>query len=246
MKNKTVIITGASSGIGRACVEVFSKHKYNILCLGRDKSKLKKTVKEAKLNGAASATYYSIDFLETNSIEDFFNTLNTKNTTIDCLINAAGTSKISEFDKINELQWEQTYKINVTSPFMMIKYCVPFLEKSKNGSIINVSSIAGRFRSISLGCDYSSSKAALIGMTKHLSAELGAKGIRINVSCPSQTHTPMLDGALSKDEQVSLAQNNPLKRLSDPREQAEVIYFLSSLKASYINGAVIDVNGGAY
>ena len=113
-------------------------------------------------------------------------------------------------------------------------------------SIVNISSIAGRTRSISLGCHYTTSKSAIIGMTRHLAAELGPKGVRVNCSAPSQTLTPMLKKALSKKDQILLSKKVPLKRLGLAREQAEVIYFLCSNKSSYINGAIVDVNGGLF
>ena len=111
-------------------------------------------------------------------------------------------------------------------------------------TIVNIS-IAGRLRSISLSCAYSSSKAAIIGMTRHLAMELSPYEIRVNCLAPGQTITPMLNSALSEEGQKNLAKKLPLKRLANPLEQAKIIYFLSSSESSYINGAIIDSNGGA-
>ena len=134
--------------------------------------------------------------------------------------------------------------VNLSSIFQIIKISIPLLELSKYPSIVNVSSIAGRTKSLSLGCHYTTSKSALFGLTRHLAAELGEKKIRVNCIAPSQTHSQMLDDALSKKEQADLARKVPLKRLAMPNEQASIIYFLCTKKSSYINGAIIDANGG--
>ena len=163
---------------------------------------------------------------------------------LDAVINAAGTSTKSAVTGTSDAEWEQIFRVNVTSAFGIIRESIPLLNRSEFPSIVNVSSIAGRLRSKGLSCAYTASKSALIGMTRHLALELADQRIRVNCVCPSQTRTPMLDLALDEKEQAVLARTIPLKRIAEPHEQANVIHFLCSRDSSYINGAIIDVNGG--
>ena len=134
--------------------------------------------------------------------------------------------------------------INVTIPYMLSQKFLNKLSKSKNASIINVSSIAGRLRSISLGCHYTTSKSAIIGMTRHLAAELSKIKDKSELLCPKSDGNTYAKKITFDTRTKKLIQNIPLNRLSNANEQAEVIYFLSSKKSSYVNGAIIDVNGG--
>lgn len=242
---KTVMITGASSGIGLACVELFARKKMRIIGLGRDGKRLKDAMELAIRTGAPEAMAIALDFSKAGAIEEMFERESENIKGIDYLINSAGVAELGKIDQIDEIRWDNTFAVNVRASFSMIKAALPYLQRSQQAAVVNVSSIAGRLRSISLGADYTSSKAALIGMTRHLASELGPKGIRVNCICPSQTHTPMLDKALSAEGQQQLGKNNPLGRLGTPLEQAEVIHFLCSEQSSYMNGAIVDVNGGA-
>ena len=239
----TVLVTGASSGIGMACVKKFSKKGYAILALGRDKKKLEIIQKDALSLGAQDCKVFSINFQNLDEINILFEKL-IDIEQIDALVNCVGIAYKSDIDSITLKEWDEVMRVNVTAPFILIQRALPWLLNSDNPSIVNISSIAGRTRSISLGCHYSASKAAIIGMTRHLAAELGPKGVRVNCTAPSQTNSPMLDSALSKEDQEKLARTVPLRRLAKIEEQAEVIYFLCSSASSYINGATIDVNGG--
>ena len=116
----------------------------------------------------------------------------------------------------------------------------------KGSKIVNVSSIAGRHRSLVSGVHYVSSKAGIIGLTKQLAYELGEKGINVNCVCPSQTLTDMLKESMSNSEQKNLASIIPLKRLNTIEEQVAPILFLSSVESSYMTGSILDINGGQY
>ena len=239
----TVLITGATSGIGEACVKKFSENGAFIIAIGRNRKKLNILKKVSLEFGSENFMGVVCDFNNHNSINKLFKKIkNIKK--LDCIINSAGIAYKNKIENLNLNEWDKVMKINVTIPYIIIKKTLPLLYKSKNASIINISSIAGRNKSISLGCHYTTSKSAIIGMTRHLAGELGPKGIRVNCCAPSQTITPMLKKSLSKKAQNFLANTIPLRRLSTSSEQAEVIFFLSTNKASYVNGAIIDVNGG--
>ena len=240
-----VLITGATSGIGKACVEKFSKERYFIIGIGKDKKKLKKLKSQSIKFGSLGFKGIQCNFDNIKSINKMINKLrNFKK--IDCIVNSAGVAYKNNIKNLSLKEWNNVMQVNVTIPFLIVQKSLNKLLKSKNPSIVNISSIAGRTRSISLGCHYTTSKSAIIGMTRHLASELGPKGIRVNCSAPSQTLTPMLKKALSKKDQILLSKKVPLKRLAEAREQAEVIYFLCSNKSSYVNGAIVDVNGGLF
>lgn len=241
---KTVLITGASSGIGLACVQLFAENGYRILALGRDPDRLEEAVRDAIDRGASEALGFSVEMEKTDAVGDFFRREATKISRIDCLVNSAGTAEQGATGDVSDEDWERIFRVNVTATFAMIRESLPYLTKSTDAAVVNLSSIAGRSRSISLSPAYTASKAAIIGMTRHLAAELGTQGIRVNAVCPSQTHTPMLEEALSPEGRAELASKVPLKRLAMPIEQAQIILFLCSSASSYMNGAIVDVNGG--
>ena len=242
--SRTVLITGSTSGIGLSCALLFAERNWNIVCLAKKSSSFRKIKKEIDGN-FEKFEFHEVDFSRKDSIHNFFEKKQFKFKHIDALINSAGISTKTKIENLSENEWQEIFQINVDASFQMIRESIKFMNKSRCPTIVNISSIAGRLRSISLSCAYSSSKAAIIGMTRHLAMELSPYEIRVNCLAPGQTITPMLSSALSEEGQKSLAKNLPLKRLASPLEQARIIYFLSSSDSSYINGAIIDSNGGA-
>ena len=134
--------------------------------------------------------------------------------------------------------------VNLRAAFLICREAAKRMKQKERGSIINVSSIAGRHRSPVSGVHYVSSKAGIIGLTKQLAFELGPHGVNVNVVCPSQTMTDMLMQSMTDEQRKSLADSIPLKRIATVAEQVGPILFLCSDAAAYITGAVIDVNGG--
>ena len=241
---RTVLITGGTSGIGLSCVFLFLKKNWNVICLAKTSTSIKNIKK--KIDGNLNnIEFYEVDLSKKGAVEQFFKKKEFKFNNIDAIINSAGVATSTKIEDLSENEWHSVFHINVNSCFQIIKESIKYMDKSRSPTIVNISSIAGRLRSISLSCAYSSSKAAIIGMTRHLAMELSPFGIRINCLAPGQTLTPMLESALSEKDQKILANNLPLKRLAKPEEQAKIIYFLCSEDSSYINGAIIDSNGGA-
>jgi 3-oxoacyl-[acyl-carrier protein] reductase len=238
MKKKNVLITGASSGIGEASAILFAKDGHHVFGVGRNE----KTLNAIKNKAIGQFTPVVCDLAKSDQIEKAVDQLSVD--TIDALVNCAGVGKKGPIAELSLEQWNETMQVNVTASFLFVRHCLPLLMKSSFPSVVNVSSIAGRLRSLSLGSDYSTSNAALIGFTRHLAGELGPLGIRVNATCPSQTETPMLESALDTKQKKELAERVPLRRLATAVEQANVILFLCSESASYLNGAIIDVNGG--
>lgn len=163
---------------------------------------------------------------------------------IDILANCAGIASIGDPLGLPVEEWEAVLRTNLTGTYLCCRYALIPMRERHYGKIINVSSIAGRSYSRTASVAYTCSKYAVIGLTRHLAASFGKDGININCVCPSQTKTEMLISNVPQAELDRLATSVPLGRLAEPEEIAQTIFFLASDAASYINGAVIDVNGG--
>lgn len=215
--NKVAVVVGSSKGIGLGVADTFEE-------LGA------KVIRVSRTEG--------VDISNKESIDSFFATL----THIDFLINVAGINFCKKIEDIEIDEWDSVIDTNLRSFYYLIKKSIPLMKSG--GRIVNVSSIAGRNKSIVSGVHYTSSKAGIIGLTRQLAHELGPKGIHVNCTCPSQTLTPMLKQSMTKEEQAKLCQNIPLRRLGTVDDQVGPIIFLCSELSNYLNGCIIDVNGG--
>ena len=216
MKNKIVVVVGGSKGIGKGIVDTFNDLGAIVYSLSRD----------------------NCDITNKKDIDNIFDNLKE----VDILINNAAINYCKPIEEISLNEWNDVINTNLTSYFYIIKKCLPLMKKG--GKIVNVSSIAGRSKSLVSGVHYTSSKAGLIGLTRQLAQELGPKGININCVCPSQTLTPMLKRSMTDEQLSDLESNIPLRRVAQVSEVVKPILFLCSDDASYIHGACLDVNGG--
>lgn len=215
--NKIAVVVGSSKGIGLGVADKFEE-------LGA------KVIRVSRTDG--------VDISDKNSIDSFFESI----THIDFLINVAGINHCKKIEDIEMDEWDSVIDTNLRSFYYIIKKSIPLMKSG--GRIVNVSSIAGRNKSIVSGVHYTSSKAGIIGLTRQLAHELGPRGIRVNCTCPSQTLTPMLEQSMTKEQQDKLCENIPLRRLGTIDDQVGPIVFLCSELSSYLNGCIIDVNGG--
>ena len=216
MKNKVVVIVGGSKGIGKGVVDAFTNLGAIVHSISRD----------------------SCDITDPEQIYSYFSKLDK----VDILINNAAINYCKPIEEITLNEWNSVIDTNLTSFFYIIKTCLPLMKEGSK--IVNVSSIAGRSKSLVSGVHYTSSKAGLIGLTRQLAQELGPKGININCVCPSQTLTPMLEQSMTKTQIRELSKNIPLRRIAQINEIVKPILFLCSDDASYIHGACLDINGG--
>ena len=214
--NRNVVVVGGTTGIGKSLTHRFAGLGDHVFAIGRE----------------------NCDITDQKQIDRYFDSLNK----VDILINNAAINYCKKIEDICLDEWNKVIATNLTSFFYIIKKCIP---KMKCGSkIVNVSSIAGRNRSLVSGVHYTSSKAGLIGLTRQLALELGPLGININCVCPSQTLTPMLERSMRKEQIEELERKIPLRRIATTEEVVAPIIFLCSDEASYIHGACIDINGG--
>ena len=216
MKNKVVVIVGGSKGIGKGLYDAFIDKDCIVYSISRK----------------------NCDITDSDQVDSYFSKLDK----VDILINNAAINYCKPIEEITLNEWNGVIDTNLTSFFFIIKTCLPLMKKGSK--IVNVSSIAGRSKSLVSGVHYTSSKAGLIGLTRQLAQELGPKGININCVCPSQTLTPMLKRSMTGLQLNALENNIPLRRVAQVSEVVKPILFLCSDDASYIHGACLDVNGG--
>ena len=194
-KNKNVLITGGAKGIGLETALQFAKFGANVSILSKTYYKeLKPYLNPIKIE----LEFYQIDVTDPSSVKQSIFEIVKSHNKIDILVNNASIAVEGTLDKIDENDWDKVMNTNVKSYFLCTKEVINGMIKRKYGKIINVSSIAGRDKSILLGAAYSTSKAAIIGFTRHVASEVGKFGINVNCICPSQTYTPMLKKIFKK------------------------------------------------
>lgn len=244
--NRVVLVTGSSSGIGKATAELFAREQNHVLLCGQS-NRVFQTQKELqeKIPGA-SLQSFQFDLNHPDEIQKGIDTIHRHYPTIDILVNNAGISKGGTLETITLKEWNDLFSVNLTACFLLCKAFVPAMKIRKQGKIINVSSIAGRSKSKLAGVHYTSTKAAMIGFTRQLAQELAPFRIRVNAVCPSQTRTPMLESFLTPEVEEKLKTSIPLGYIARPEDIASVIFFLASSASDYMTGAIVDVNGGQY
>ena len=234
---KTVLITGASRGIGRDTARKFYKNGYNVVINYNNSEKAALDL-QSELPGSV---IIKADVSNEADVKNMVNMVVEKFGTIDVLVNNAGISSQKLFTDITTEEWKNMMDTNLNSVYYTCKYVVPYMISKKSGSIINVSSMWG-VTGASCEVHYSAAKAGVIGFTKALAKELGLSGIRVNAVAPGAIKTDMCN---FDDETLDLIkEETPLGRLGNPSEVADSIYFLASDQAGFITGQVISPNGG--
>jgi len=227
---QTAVITGASRGIGKAIYDLFKERGITAVGVSR--------------NIQLTETTRQCDIRYETSVKELFDDLIDSFKHIDILVNNAGIVTHENILETKLEDWEDVMCTNLTSAFLCCKHVLKHMKARNYGKIINISSIAARSRSSMASVAYTCSKYGLIGLTRQIALHYAKYNININCVCPSQTKTAMLTENISQEEIDSLISCIPAGRLAQPEDIAEVVYFLTTGGASYINGAVIDVNGG--
>ena len=241
-KGKVSVVTGAGSGIGKEVSIKLSDLGSTVILIGRSK-KVTDLEKKIKKKNVAS---YICDLSDEQSVKNLYKKIIKKYKKIDILINSAGVTASGNIDNTTTEDWRMINDNNGLNTFLCCKYFSKSMKKKKRGKIVNISSIAGRFRGRTSGLHYAYAKSGLIGFTRQLGAELAKWNINVNCFCPSQTMTSMLKSLITPAIKKELEQTIPLRRIATPQEQANVILFLVSEMSDYIAGAAIDSNGGQF
>jgi NAD(P)-dependent dehydrogenase (short-subunit alcohol dehydrogenase family) len=246
MQEKVAIVTGASSGIGRATALLFAERGIKVVGIGRNEKELTAVRQEAKEKNGVLRTHLA-DIQENSQVERMVIETVEAFGGIDVLVNAAGIITNGSIETTTLDEWDKMMNINLRSVFFMMQKCVPHLEKTR-GNIVNVSSVTG-VRAFPNVLAYCVSKAAVDQLTRCSALELAPKGIRVNAVNPGVVVTNIHKrGGMDEEKYEQFLEHSktthPLGRVGEAREVAELIYFLSSESAAWITGVTYEIDGG--
>jgi len=250
--NQVAIITGSASGIGRACAERFAQEGANIVCLDFDAVRNEETAELCR-KFDVEALALKCDVTQPEDLQQAVGTTLETWGRIDVLVASAGIYTGSPLADVPLDQWQRLIDINLTGTFLSNQAVVPTLMEQGSGSIINISSMAGK-TSWPASAEYSASKSGVIGLTRSVAMELAPSGATCNAVCPGNTLTDMVrnvagvvgeqDGLTGEEWLAKRASECPMNRMAEPWEIAGVVAFLASQDSRYLTGQAIEVDGG--
>lgn len=241
LEGKVSLITGAAQGIGEATALKFAREGAIVVVCDVQQAGIDQVVAQCEATGA-QATGYVMDVTNREQVESVVAQVKERFGRIDVLINNAGITQDARLQKMTLAQFDRVIDVNLRGVFHCAQTVADVMVAQGSGSIVNASSVVGIYGNFGQ-TNYAATKFGVIGFTKTWSRELGAKGVRVNAVAPGFITTPMVK-AMPENVLQSMEAKVPLKRLGEPEEIANVYAFLASDEASYINGAVISVDGG--
>ena len=241
-EKKVVFVTGGSRGIGKAISLKYAENGYNVVInYVSTNTDIEKLEREFKEKGAESLILKA-DVSKVEEVENVVNKAIERFGKIDVLVNNAGVTKDGLLLRMKEEYFDKVIEINLKGTFITTKSVLPYMMKKRDGKIINLSSVVGVTGNAGQ-CNYSASKAGIIGFTKSAAKELASRNIRVNAVAPGFIDTDMTS-VLGEDIKENINSQIPMRRMGISREIANVVYFLGSDESSYITGQVINVDGG--
>lgn len=241
-EKKVVVVTGASRGIGKEIALKYAENGYNVaINYVSDKTNVEELEKEFKEKGA-EALIVKADVSKSEQVQEFIKAVIEKYGRIDVLVNNAGITRDMLLMRMKEEDFDKVIEINLKGTFLVTKEVVPYMMKKRDGKIISLSSVVGVTGNAGQ-CNYSASKAGIIGFTKSIAKELASRNIRANAVAPGFIDTDMTN-VLSDEVKENINKQIPMRRMGTAREIANVVYFLGSEESSYITGQVINIDGG--
>ena len=241
-ERKTILVTGASRGIGKEVALKYAENGYDVVInYVSSKTDVKALENEFKEKGVDSLIIKA-DVSKQEEVQELVDKAIEKFGKIDVLVNNAGITKDNLLMRMSEEEFDKVIEINLKGTYLVTKAVTKYMMKKRSGSIINLSSVVGVAGNAGQ-CNYSASKAGIIGFTKSIAKELASRNIRANAVAPGFIETDMTN-VLSDTVKETIHNQIPLKRMGNAKEVAELIYFLGSEKSSYITGQVINIDGG--
>jgi len=237
---KVALITGASRGLGRAAAARLLERGAAVAVNVRDVERAEAVARELGARALAAPG----DVADPAAVREMVARTLDRCGRLDILVNNAALALSTRFETISEEEWRRAMDVNVTGPFLLIRAVLPAMKAAGAGRIVNISSTAGKSVSTLGGAHYTTSKAALLGLTRAAAKELGKYGITVNAVCPGLIDTELTRENASPADLAAYARGFPIQRLGQPVEVADLICFLASDQAGYITGASLDINGG--
>ena len=241
IRGKIAIVTGAGAGIGRATALLLARWGAIVEAADLNRAAADAVAAEIRTAGG-TAQAAELDACAEQSVMAFFSAVAARHGRIDILANVVGGGRPARLPEITGADWDAMFAFNARSAFLCSREAARFM--AAGGKIVNVASLAGRTSSVLQGAHYSASKAAVLGLTRHLARELGPRGITVNAIAPGTTATERIEQQISPEKREAVVARIPLRRLAVPEDQAGVILFLTSSLSAYVTGVTIDVSGG--
>ena len=242
LSGKRALVTGSSMGIGRALAEGLAEYGASVVMNARNADRLEASAEELRVKGYNASTAV-FDVTDGGAFRDGIARIEDSEGPIDILINNAGMQFRSPLEDFPEDKWDLLLKTNITSAFLVGKAVAKFMIPRKTGKIINIASTEGLGASRGIS-PYTAAKHGVVGLTRSLAVELGARGITVNCVCPGPIHTGMTSVIPDEHKEKFARRRVPLRRYGTPEEVAHVIASIALPASSYLNGAVIPVDGG--
>ncbi|MCW3466242.1 SDR family NAD(P)-dependent oxidoreductase [Chitinophaga nivalis] len=243
LENKVAIVTGASSGIGKAVALLYAKEGATVVIGGRDKVRNQQVVDEIAANGG-KAFFVQTDVSIPADCKRLVSETMSRYHRLDIVCNNAGMAlPLTHISDVKIEDWQQLINTNLNGTFYSMHYQIPALLDSGGGSIVNMGSAASKVAYPGIG-PYVASKHGMVGLTKAAALEYATKGIRINCVGPAFIDTPMLDVFITEEQKKQVAAMHPIGRMGRVEEVAELVLWLSTDKASFVTGSYYGIDGG--
>jgi len=243
LKDKVALVTGAAQGIGKAIGLRLAREGAQVVLCDVNLASAEKTAEEIRVLGS-KAKAYGVNVADAGEVEKVVGEVAREFGRIDILVNNAGITRDALLLRMEEEAWDSVLDVNLKGTFLFSKACAKLMVKQKFGRIVNISSVSGQ-RGNPGQANYAASKAGIIGFTKSLSKELGARGITVNAIAPGFIQTAMTEN-LPQDAKDSYLKQIPLGRMGTPEDIAGAVAFLCSEDGAYISGQVLGINGGMH
>ena len=243
IEGKVALITGSGSGMGRATAFVFAEAGAKVVVSDVNEKQIDEVANEI-ISSKGTCLKQALDVTNQENINEAVSNTIKEFGQLDILVNNAGISIPTTIDDENfEESWDKTFDVLLKGQVNLIRAALPFIRKSYCGRIVNISSTEGMGATPRIS-PYTSAKHGVIGLTRSLAAELGAEGITVNCICPGPINTAMTAAIPEEDKQIYARRRVPLKRYGEPEEVAHMTLSLCLPAASFVNGAVLPVDGG--
>jgi NAD(P)-dependent dehydrogenase (short-subunit alcohol dehydrogenase family) len=247
LSSRVAIVTGGAKGIGFASAECLLRSGAKVMLVDWDSTAVEAAVQSAKAV-FSGVEHFIADISKSTECEKVVRATVDRYGSIDILVNNAGIQTFGDPVTTTEETWDKTMNINLKAHWLMAKFAIPEMVKRGKGAIVNISSVQGLASQRNVVA-YSTSKHAMIGLTRSMAVDLASSNIRVNCICPGTVDTPMIQEIIALDKypdrlRGTLNKMHPLGRMAQPSEIGEVVAFLASDRASFMTGSIVTVDGG--